>query len=184
MSHTADVAQAHNTEAVEEGKTEKGVALALPGAGAGSLWLWGELLTYKIPSPQTGGAYALFEVTTQPNGGPPPHIQHREDEAFYVFDGEYEFLVDSNTTRAGAGSLLYVPKGTVHAHRVVGESAGKMLMSQTPGGLYERFFEKVGRPADGDHGGPPIDDGWAAKGRRIVEVAAEHGIEISSPIAR
>ena len=44
----------------------------------------GDLVTYKVTSDQTGGAYSLFEVASQPGAGPPPHVQHREDEAFYV----------------------------------------------------------------------------------------------------
>ena len=42
-----------------------------PGEGR-SLWVLGDLVTYKTTSDQTGGAYALFEVTTQPRVGPPP----------------------------------------------------------------------------------------------------------------
>ncbi len=57
----------------------------------------GELLIYKIPSQQTGGAYALFEATANPGAGPPPHVHHREDEAFYVLEGEYQFLVGGET---------------------------------------------------------------------------------------
>jgi hypothetical protein len=30
----------------------------------------------------------------------------------------------------------------------VGEGLGRRLMSQTSGGLYERFFEEVGKPVD------------------------------------
>ena len=79
------------------------------------------------PSHQTGGAYALFEVATQPGTGPPPHIHHREDESLYVLAGEYEFLIGRKTLRVRAGSLLYVPKSTLHAHRSVGEGVGRML---------------------------------------------------------
>jgi hypothetical protein len=50
---------------------ETGVKHVPPGEGR-SLWVLGELVTYKIPSEQTGGAYSLFEVTTQPGGGVPP----------------------------------------------------------------------------------------------------------------
>src|SRR3712207_2537322 len=99
----------------------KTVAHLPPGEGRRSLWVLGELLTYKIPSQHTGGAYSLFEVNAQPGAGPPPHVQHREDEAFYVLEGEYEFLSAEETLRVGAGSLLYVPKGTLHAHKNVGE---------------------------------------------------------------
>jgi mannose-6-phosphate isomerase-like protein (cupin superfamily) len=111
-----------------------------------------ELVTYKIPSRQTGGAYTLFEVTTQPGAGPPAHVQHREDECFYVLEGDYEFLIGGEVLRVGAGSLLYVPKGTLHSHKNVGEGVGRMLVIQTPGGLYESFFEEVGKLVE-DEGG-------------------------------
>ncbi len=74
----------------------------------------GVLVTYKIPSHRTGGAYALFEVATQPGTGPPPHIHHREDESFYVLKAEYEFLIGGETLRAGAGSLIHVPAPPSH----------------------------------------------------------------------
>ena len=148
-----------------------------PGEGRKTLWVLDELVTHKIPGRQTGGAYALFEVTTQPGAGPPPHIHHREDESFYVLEGEYEFLVEGRTVRAKADSLLYFPKGTLHAHRSVG--VGRMLVTQTPGGLYERFFEGVGMPSGSANRSLAFEDQPGAG--RIVEIAAEHGIEIPAP---
>jgi hypothetical protein len=56
-----------------------------------------------------------------------------------------------------------------------------MLVSQTPGGLYEHFFEAVGKPVDSD-GRPLVLEDQPDVGR-LVEVAAEHGIEIPVPIA-
>jgi quercetin dioxygenase-like cupin family protein len=182
MGHTADVAQDNKTRRVEEERMEKRVAHIRPGEGARSLWVMGVLVTYKIPSHKTGGAYALFEVTTQPGAGPPPHIHHREDESFYVLEGEFEFLIEGRTIRVGAGSLLYVPKGTLHAHRAIGEGVGRMLVTQTPGGLYECFFEEVGKAVDTEAGPPDFEDQPDMK--RIVEVAVEHGIEIPPPVAR
>ena len=160
---------------------EKAVAHVAPGEGTRSLWVLGEFLTYKIPSQRTGGAYSLFEVTTHLGAGPPPHVQHREDESFYVLEGEFEFLAGKETIRAGAGTLIYVPKGTLHAHKNVGEGVGRMLVTQTPGGLYEHFFEEVGKPADGDAGPLVFEDHPDA--RRIVALAAQYGIEIPPPIA-
>ena len=152
-----------------------------PGEGR-SLWVLGELVTCKTRSEQTGGAYALFEVTMQPGGGVLPHVQHREDESFYVLEGEYEFLVEGRTIRTGAGSLIYLPKGTLHAHKNVGEGVGRLLITQTPGGLYEHFFEEVGKAVDGEAG--PLVFEEQQDMRRIVQVAAEHGIEIRPPIAQ
>jgi hypothetical protein len=48
--------------------------------------------------------------------------------------------------------------------------------------LYERFFEEVGEAVDGDDGGPPAFEDQP-DARTIMEVAAEHGIEIPPPIA-
>jgi mannose-6-phosphate isomerase-like protein (cupin superfamily) len=142
-----------------------------------SVWVFGsQLLTYKVTAEQTGGAYSLFEGLVPEREGTPPHIHHREDECFYVLDGEFEFLTGEDTVRAGAGSLVYVPRGTLHAFKNVGEGPGRMLNSQTPGGLHERFFEEIGEEAT-DKTTPPVADG-PPDAARIVAVAARYGTEI------
>ncbi len=159
----------------------QGIAHMPPGEGR-SLWVLGELVIYKTTSEQTGGAYSLFEVETPPGSGPPPHVQHREDESFYVLEGEYEFLVEDRTIKAGAGSLLYVPKGTLHAHKNVGTTSGRLLVSQTPGGLYEYFFEEIAEPAmDGSE--PSVTEGPQDM-KRIIAIAVKYGIEIPPPPGR
>ena len=186
MSHSVGDARGHKIRVAERGTSKKRVAHVRPAEGIRSLQVFGELVTCKVTSDQTGGAYSLFEVTTHRGEGPPPHVHHREDEAFYVLEGEYEFFSGEGTIRVGAGSLLCVPRGALHSHKNVGEGVGRLLATQTPGGLYERFFEEVGEAvgeAVGDDGGRPafVDRPDA---RMITEVAAEHGIEIPQPKAR
>ncbi len=65
--------------------------------------------------------------------------------------------------------------------RAVAESVGRMLVTQTPGGLYERFFEKVGKPVDRDDGPHFFED--QPEVATIVAIAAKYGIEIPVPIA-
>ena len=182
MSHSVEGARGHKTREAEGGTSKKGVTHVRPAEGRRSLRVFGELVTCKVTSDQTGGAYSLFEVTTQPGGGPPPHIHHREDESFYVLAGEYEFFSGEGVIRAGANSLLCVPRGALHAHKNVGEAVGRQLATQTPGGLYERFFDEVGKAVDGVEGGHPAFEDQPDD-RTIIEVAAEHGIEIPPPIA-
>jgi quercetin dioxygenase-like cupin family protein len=164
----------------KEKEVEKTGATHVPPGEGRSLWVLSELVTYKTTSEQTGGAYSLFEVTTQPGNGVLPHVQHREDESFYVLEGEYEFLDDAGgTTRAGAGSLIYVPRGSLHAHKNVGTTTGRLLVSQTPGGLHERFIEEIGEPAmDGSE--PSVSEG-PQDVRRIIAIAVKYGIEIPPP---
>ena len=164
----------------EEEKIETSVAHYIAaGEGTRLLGVFGELVRYKITSCQTGGAYSLFELTAQPGAGPPPHVQHREDEAFYVLEGEYEFLVEGRTINAGSGSLIYVPKGNLHTHKSVGEGIGRMLVSQTPGGLHERFFEEIGEEMKDGSKAPVSED--PPDMERIAKIAAEYGIEIPPP---
>jgi mannose-6-phosphate isomerase-like protein (cupin superfamily) len=142
-----------------------------------SVWVFGsQLLTCKVTAEQTGGAYSLFEGLVPEQEGTPPHIHHREDECFYVLEGEFEFCVGEDTVRTGAGSLIYVPRGTLHAFSNVGDGPGRLLTSQTPRGLHERFFEEIGEEAI-DRTTPPAAD-RSPDAERIAAVAARYGTEI------
>ena len=55
--------------------SDRTVAHLAPGEGE-SVWLLGDLYTFKAESEDTGGAFALWETTTPPQGGPPPHLHH------------------------------------------------------------------------------------------------------------
>jgi len=41
-----------------------------------------DLHVFKAVSEDTNGAFVLTELTANPDFGPPPHIHHREDEAY------------------------------------------------------------------------------------------------------
>ncbi len=145
-----------------------------PGEGR-SLWVLGELVTYKTTGQRTGGAYSLFEVATWPGSGPPPHVQHREEEAFWVLEGEYEFLIEGRTLTASAGALIHVPRGTLHTHRNLDEDVGRMLVTQTPGGLCERFFEEAGLPGTGLSSASTAPT--PGELQRMMELGRKYGIE-------
>jgi quercetin dioxygenase-like cupin family protein len=138
-----------------------------------------QLITRKVSSAQTGGAYSLFEVAVGPRGYSQPHIQHREDECFYVLEGEFEFLIEGARIETAPGSLVYVPKGDLHGFENVGETVGRMLVSQTPGGAYEGFVEEVGEPATGEVVPPAVEEVIDAE--RLIIIGAEYGIEVELP---
>jgi mannose-6-phosphate isomerase-like protein (cupin superfamily) len=46
-----------------------------------------------------------------PNGGPPPHIHTREDETFYVLEGNPSFWVQDHWIDAGPGDFVNIPIG-------------------------------------------------------------------------
>ena len=119
----------------------------VPSTEGKTLWIGRDLLTFKAVGEDTNGAYMLGEAIYSPEGkGPPPHIHTREDEAFYVLEGEFEFLDNDRTLIVGAGSFIHIPKGTLHTHKNVGTKPGRMLILTVPAGL-EKFFEEMGTPA-------------------------------------
>lgn len=103
-----------------------------PGEGRAVRTPWAELVTRKVAGERTGGAYSLFEVAVAPGGGPPPHVQHREDECLYVLEGRFEFLTEGGPIEAGPGSLVYFPKGELHAYKNVGASGRAGCWSSRP----------------------------------------------------
>src|SRR5215212_8362448 len=103
-----------------------------------ALWVLGELVTYRLAAEQSGGASSVFEVLVQPQGGPPPHIQHREDEWTYVLEGEFELLYGDRTISGRLGSLVYVPRGTLHTYKTwarlpVGYSSARRRQDHSKG---------------------------------------------------
>lgn len=147
----------------------------MPGEGR-SVWLVGDLITVKVSSEETSGAFAVAEERTPPQGGPPPHVHANEDETLYVLEGEVEFLVGDQIIRAGAGSTAYLPRGVLHTFRNVGEAPSRMLAVISPGGL-EGFFLEAGEEAT-EGSSPP--EGKPDLGR-IVEIGQRYGVEFPPP---
>jgi quercetin dioxygenase-like cupin family protein len=50
--------------------------------------------------------------------GPPPHLHHREDEAFYVLEGQMTVTCGEQTWTATPGSFVLLPRGIPHAFTV------------------------------------------------------------------
>ncbi len=143
-----------------------------------SLWVLGDLMTFRATSEDTGGAYLLFEIMAQPQGGPPPHIQHRDEEGFYVLEGEFEFLYNDRTINATAGSFVYVPMETLHTYKNVGTTTGRLLVIAKPAEIHEKFFEEVGEPATDLSSPPPFGQ---AEIEKLLAAAPKYGIQIPPP---
>ncbi len=54
---------------------------------------FGKLATLKAPNETTDGRVAVIEYLAPRGAGSPRHVHHREDEWFYVLEGELTFWV-------------------------------------------------------------------------------------------
>src|SRR5262249_8806957 len=60
---------------------------------------------------------ALVEAIVGPGDGPPPHVHSREEEGFYVLEGEITFQVGDERVVAKAGTFANMPVGTPHSFK-------------------------------------------------------------------
>src|SRR5688572_16670552 len=112
-----------------------------------AFWWQGALMSIKARAGDTGSALGLVEARFPEGFGPPLHVHDREDEAFYVLDGEIRFRQGEDEFVAGPGTLVWGPRGVPHAFKVQAGGA-RALVIMMPGGL-ERMFEEAGAPARG-----------------------------------
>ena len=138
-----------------------------------------ELITFIL----RGQEYSLLENATQAGyAGPPPHRHLRQDEGFYVLEGQFTFHVDGQTIQVSAGQFAYIPKGSTHTFENTGSGAGRMLVIVAPAGDFERFVEEAGEhvttttpPA------PPSGLPDATMIHRLLVAAKRHYLEILLP---
>jgi hypothetical protein len=55
----------------------------------------------KVSSEESGGVFTLLDNTNPAGTFLPPHVHKREDETFYILEGEFEFKVAGQTLTAG-----------------------------------------------------------------------------------
>jgi quercetin dioxygenase-like cupin family protein len=161
--------------------SERGTEGVYPDGGR-SIWLLGMLITFKAVSEETGGEYALFEATVPPQLGAPPHIHHRETEAFYVLEGAFEFSKGERTVRGGVGDFVHIPRGVVHGFTNVGQGPARFLGIVKPGGLHEQLLAALGEPAKAETLPPP--PAGPPDPPRMAEIARKYDTELLPPPRR
>src|ERR671937_350534 len=95
----------------------------------------GDVYRFLATGEDTNGQYALWEAIVPPGAGPPPHVHSREEEGFYVLEGEITFTVNGERVVATAGTFANVPVGTPHSFKNESSKPAKMLISVAPAGL-------------------------------------------------
>ena len=109
-----------------------------------AFWWQGSLYQMKARAEDTRGAIGLVEGSFYKGFGPPLHIHGREDEAFYVLEGQIRFRLRDDEFVAGPGEWVWGPRGVPHTFKVETDGA-RALILVTPGG-FERMFEEGGIP--------------------------------------
>ena len=127
---------------------------------------------------QTGGVYALSEIRVSPNNGPPPHIHSREDESFFILEGEIEFQVGDEKITARSGTFIQGPRGIAHSFKNNTQLPARMLGLVTPAG-FENFFKEFAQPV-ASFDSPAIPTGKDDIDK-LLAAAPKYGLQILPP---
>ncbi len=128
----------------------------------------------RATSEATNGNFGLIEQWEIPVGfASPYHTHHREDESFYVLEGELAVVCDGKWLKAGPGAFVYGPRDIPHGFKVVGDSPARMLLMANPGG-FEGFVLEQTMPIDEPPSPPDMG--------KLMTLAAKYGIDIHGPL--
>jgi len=143
-----------------------------------SVWYNGSLMTFLATGKDTHGQFALIEAVARKGNVPPPHIHHREDETFYVLEGEVEVSVGDRTIKGTPGTTFFLPRDVPHSFTIESEQS-RMLILLTPAGL-EEWFKEFSVPAPAMTL-PPAEEPAYEEVQRMLEAAPRYGIEFLLP---
>jgi quercetin dioxygenase-like cupin family protein len=173
ITHARSNAARRRRDGHSEEQTAARRALVV-GPGEGRVIPGPEGVTFKATAEETGGAIGIWEATSAPGFGPPRHIHYDADELFYILSGEFEFLAGEERFRAGPGTLVFIPRGTVHAPKVVSSNPARVLSAFVPGGQ-EHAFEDFARLAAAEGPAAVLDPA------RAQSVTAKYNSEFVGP---
>jgi quercetin dioxygenase-like cupin family protein len=137
-------------------------------------WWFESLAVIKATAADTGGQMTIIEVTEPPGAEAPLHVHHREDEGFWILDGDVTFEVGGATIEAHAGDYVFGPRNIPHRY-TVGDAGCRMLFIMTPGG-FEDLVIAMSVPAASRTLPPPSDEepDW----EQVAAIARAHGNEL------
>jgi quercetin dioxygenase-like cupin family protein len=148
-----------------------------PGEGA-AFSAVGDVYRVLAGGHQTGGVYALSEIRVSPDNGPPLHVHSREDESFFVLDGEITFQIGSETIAAKPGTFIQGPRGIPHSFKNNGRNPARMLVFVAPP-AFENFIKAFAQPvASFDSPAIPVNPQEIEK---LLAAAPKYGIQILPP---
>ena len=150
-------------------------------------WWVGGLATIKAAGKETGDLYSIVEVLEPQGARAPLHLHRKEDEAFYVLEGEMTFYVGEETYKARPGSFVFGPRDVPHTY-TVDSGPARLLFILSPAG-FEGFIEAISEPAKArtlppsNAEGPSDEDEMTdeAESESFAVLEARYGCEIVGP---
>jgi mannose-6-phosphate isomerase-like protein (cupin superfamily) len=117
-------------------------AAVISPADVSPLWACGFEMRVLLTTESTGGATSVLMAWHQPGEGPPDYVHLSKEEILFIVEGTYEVVVDGMRVVADPGSIVFVPRNTVHRFKNIGNAKACMLNWTLPGGQ-DHYFKAI-----------------------------------------
>lgn len=101
----------------------------------------GGWMSFLAVGEETGGRYALIETANDPYTAVPLHAHEREDETWFVLEGEFAFQVGDQRLIARAGDYVFGPRNVPHSYANRTDHVARTLIMVSPAG-FEGFWRE------------------------------------------
>ena len=139
-------------------------------------WFYGNLAVLKTTADDTAGQLTIVEITAPPGLEVPLHVHRRDEEAFWILEGDVMFEVGGSTIEVHAGDYVFGPRDIPHRY-TVGNKGCRMLFIMVPGG-FEDLIRETGQPAPSRTVPPPSEPPEPAEMEQLSRRGAELGYEL------
>ena len=118
-------------------------------AAAETIRPFGIDMKVMLDQKHTGGTLSAIVAEIKPGEGPPPHLHRDREEYFFVLEGTYSLGVNGSEATIGPGTMVFVPRGTVHTFKNVTTTMGRLLEWTIPGENGDYFRAMHAMEAEG-----------------------------------
>jgi quercetin dioxygenase-like cupin family protein len=85
-------------------------------------------------SPIQATAFAVGNVTLDPNGGQVPWHNQEQEEVYFIVEGTCEMCLGEERRTISAGQAAYIPPGVFHQLTNIGDTPARMIYIYGPAG--------------------------------------------------
>lgn len=130
--------------------------------------IMGMELSLKVSGKDTDNELTMYYGTYKKNDGPPLHVHYKQDEQFFVVEGEFLLQVGTEKYTLKSGDTIFLPRNVPHTFLTLSDT-GRMFFQTNPSGKTEDFFKKLSQA------GPSVTMD------EVQKIHLEHDLSIVGP---
>ena len=111
-------------------------------------------------SPIQATAFAMGNVTLEPNGGQVPWHNQEQEEVYFIVEGTCEMCLGEERRTMSTGQAAFIPPGVFHQLTNIGDTPARMIYVYGPAGDVAHWRQELaGTLPKAGVDAPPLPEG-------------------------